>query len=121
MTTPRRSLQRVPPRAAFAARYLYVVEGEDIDRDAVAEQLGSWGYRRVPLVEDRGDFAVRGGIIDIFPPAHPNPLRLQLAGDTIEAMHEFDPVSQRLAAPPVGAADPADARVRPRRPRAARR
>src|SRR5215475_6620423 len=82
----------------IAPRYLYVVEGEEVDRDAMAEQLASWGYQRVPLVEDRGDFAVRGGIIDVFPPAHPMPLRLQLVGDTIEALHEFDPVSQRLAA-----------------------
>jgi transcription-repair coupling factor (superfamily II helicase) len=96
VTTPEALLQRVPPRAAFAPRYLYVVEADDIDRDSVAQQLTAWGYRRVGLVEDRGDFAVRGGIIDVFPPAHPNPLRLQLAGDTIEAIHEFDPVSQRL-------------------------
>jgi transcription-repair coupling factor (superfamily II helicase) len=96
VTTPDALLQRVPPRDTFAPRYLYVVEGEEVDRDAMAEQLASWGYRRVPLVEDRGDFAVRGGIIDVFPPAHPAPLRLQLAGDAIEALHEFDPVSQRL-------------------------
>ena len=98
VTTPDALAQRVPPRAAFAGRYLYLVEGETVDRDGVAEQLTGWGYRRVPLVEDRGDFAVRGGIIDLFPPAHPNPIRVQLAGDTIEALHAFDPVSQRLAA-----------------------
>ncbi|MGH7789045.1 MAG: transcription-repair coupling factor [Candidatus Binatia bacterium] len=96
VTTPESLLQRVAPRVHFAARYLYVVEGEEIDRDAVAEQLVGWGYRRVPLVEDRGDFSVRGGILDVFPPAHPNPLRLQLAGDAIESLQEFDPVSQRL-------------------------
>ena len=97
VTTPESLAQRVPPRDVFAARYLYIVEGEEIDRDSVVEQLVAWGYRRVDLVEDRGDVAVRGGIIDVFPPAHPNPVRLQLAGDTIEALHEFDPVSQRLA------------------------
>jgi len=97
VTTPEALSQRVPPRASFAAQYLYIVEGEDIDRDDIATRLVSWGYRRVPLVEDRGDFSVRGGIIDVYPPAHPQPLRLQLAGDTIEAMHAFDPVSQRLA------------------------
>ncbi len=97
VTTAEALLQRVPPRDPFASQYLYLVEGEEIDRDAVAAQLVSWGYRRVPLVEDRGDFTVRGGIVDIFPPAHPQPLRLQLFGDQIEAMHAFDPVSQRLA------------------------
>jgi transcription-repair coupling factor (superfamily II helicase) len=97
VTTPEALLQRVPARAAFANQYLYVVEGEEIDRDDVAARLVSWGYRRVPLVEDRGDVSIRGGIIDVFPPAHPKPLRLQLFGDQIEAMHAFDPVSQRLA------------------------
>ncbi len=97
VTTPEALLQRVPPRAAFSTQYLYLVEGEEIDRDAVATRLISWGYRRVPLVEDRGEFSLRGGIIDVFPPAHPQPLRLQLAGDQIEALHAFDPVSQRLA------------------------
>ena len=98
VTTPESLAQRVPPRAAFAARYLYVVDGEEIDRDALAAQLAAWGYRRVGLVEDRGDFTVRGGIVDVFPPAHPNPIRLQLVGDVIDSLHEFDPVSQRLAA-----------------------
>ncbi|MBX3025414.1 transcription-repair coupling factor [bacterium] len=97
VTTPESLLQRVPARETFAAQYLYIVEGEEIDRDAVAARLVSWGYRRVPLVEDRGDVSIRGGIIDVFPPAHPKPVRLQLCGDQIEAMHAFDPVSQRLA------------------------
>lgn len=99
VTTPESLALRVPPRSLFASRYLYVVEGEEIDRDGIAAQLTSWGYRRVPLVEDRGDFTVRGGIIDVFPPAHPRPFRLQLAGDAIETLHEFDPISQRLGAP----------------------
>ena len=73
VTTPESLLQRVPPRDAFAQQYLYVVEGEEIDRDAVGARLVSWGYRRVPLVEDRGDVSIRGGIIDVFPPAHPKP------------------------------------------------
>ncbi|MGD9762572.1 MAG: transcription-repair coupling factor [Candidatus Binatia bacterium] len=98
VTTAESLAQRVPPRDSTASRYLYLVEGDAIERDAVAAQLVSWGYRCVSLVEDRGDFAVRGGIIDVFPPAHARPLRLELFGDTIEAVHEFDPVSQRLAA-----------------------
>ncbi len=95
VTTAEALMQRVPPRREFAARYAYLVEGDDIDRDRLAEQLVGWGYRRTALVEDRGEFSVRGGIIDVFPPAHPNPVRVQLSGDTIEAMHEFDPISQR--------------------------
>lgn len=96
VTTAEALVQRVPPRAAFAQRYTYLVEGDEVDRDHLARQLTDWGYRHLPLVEDRGELSVRGGIVDIFPPAHANPLRLELSGDTIEALHEFDPVSQRL-------------------------
>ncbi|HEX7409029.1 MAG TPA: transcription-repair coupling factor, partial [Candidatus Binatia bacterium] len=98
VTTAEALLQRVPPRTPFAERLRYLVEGDAIDLDALAQQLDDWGYRRVPLVEDRGDFAIRGGILDIFPPAHPQPLRIELVGDVIEAIREFDPVSQRSLA-----------------------
>lgn len=95
VTTAEALLQRVPPRAAFAERLRYLVEGDAVDLSTLASELDAWGYRRVPLVEDRGDFSVRGGILDIFPPAHPQPLRIELAGDVIETIREFDPVSQR--------------------------
>jgi transcription-repair coupling factor (superfamily II helicase) len=99
VTTADAVLQRVPPRAGFAARLRYLVEGDEVDLHDLAAQLDDWGYRRVPLVEDRGDFSVRGGILDIFPPAHPQPLRIELAGDVIESIREFDPVSQRSLDP----------------------
>jgi transcription-repair coupling factor (superfamily II helicase) len=95
VTTADALLQRVPPRARFSERLRYLVEGDEVDLDTLAVQLDDWGYRRVPLVEDRGDFSVRGGILDIFPPAHPQPLRIELVGDIIESIREFEPVSQR--------------------------
>jgi len=95
VTTPEALLQRVPPRRQFAERLRYLVEGDEIDLDTLARQLDDWGYRRVPLVEERGDFSVRGGILDLYPPAHAQPLRIELVGDVIEAIREFDPVSQR--------------------------
>jgi len=96
VATPEALLLRVPPRGDVGRRYAYLVEGEDVDRDSFAAQLQSWGYHRTPLVEDRGEFSVRGDIIDVFPPGHGEPVRLQLFGDTIEALHSFDVVSQRL-------------------------
>ncbi|MBP1685217.1 MAG: transcription-repair coupling factor Mfd [Deltaproteobacteria bacterium] len=99
VTTAEAVLQRVPPRAEFGARLRYLVEGDEIDLEALARQLDDWGYRRVALVEDRGDFGIRGGILDIFPPAHPQPLRIELMGDVIESIREFDPVSQRSLQP----------------------
>ena len=87
----------------------------------LATELDDWGYRRMPLVEDRGDFSVRGGILDIFPPAHAQPLRIELAGDVIESIREFDPVSQRSLERAPGVPDLAGARVRRRRPHQPRR
>lgn len=57
--------------------------------------LSSLGYQSVPVVEDESSFSVRGGIIDIFSPAHPHPVRLELFGDQIESMRYFDAASGR--------------------------
>jgi transcription-repair coupling factor (superfamily II helicase) len=54
-----------------------------------------WGYRRVPLVEEKGEVGVRGGIIDLFPPSAEEPLRIEFFGDTVESLRFFDPASQR--------------------------
>jgi transcription-repair coupling factor (superfamily II helicase) len=96
VTTAESLLQKVAPLDAFGSRYLYLVQGDSIDRDQLAQQLVAWGYRHLGLVEDRGEISMRGGIIDVFPPAHPKPIRINLEGDVIETMHEFDPVTQRL-------------------------
>ncbi len=95
VTTAAALLLRVPPRDQFARRLHYFVEGDELSLDTVASQLVEWGYRRVPLVEDRGDFSIRGGLLDIFPPAHAQPLRIEMFGDMIETIREFEPVSQR--------------------------
>jgi len=99
VTTPQALLLRVPPRAAFTERLRYMVEGDEVDLDQLATQLDDWGYRRVPLVEERGDFSIRGGILDIFPPAHPQPLRIELLGDRIESIRDLDPITQRSLDP----------------------
>ena len=57
--------------------------------DKFSERLTQLGFQSVPLVEDEGTFAVRGGIIDIFSPAHPLPVRVELFGDTIESRGGF--------------------------------
>ena len=58
-------------------------------------RLVEWGYHRVPLVQDPGDLALRGGILDVFPAGYSRPLRLEFVGDDVERMREFDPESQR--------------------------
>jgi transcription-repair coupling factor (superfamily II helicase) len=87
--------QRCLPRAAFADAVTYVVEGETLEPGALADRLIEWGYHRVPLVQDPGDLALRGGILDVFPAGHARPVRLEFLGDDVERLREFDPVSQR--------------------------
>jgi transcription-repair coupling factor (superfamily II helicase) len=63
--------------------------------------LGSVGYTRTEMVELPGQFAVRGGIVDVFSPESPRPVRIELLGDTVESVREFDPRTQRSIAPVV--------------------
>ena len=66
-----------------------------IERQEFIERLLRCGYHQVDLVEEWGDFGVRGGIIDLFPPHLPRPIRLEFMGDEIESLREFDPATQR--------------------------
>jgi transcription-repair coupling factor (superfamily II helicase) len=87
--------RRVIPRAGFGVLCEVALEGEVLDRDATAAQLARAGYGRVPVVEDPGTFAVRGGVVDVFPPLYRFPARLELYGDLVESIRFFDPQSQR--------------------------
>ncbi len=69
--------------------------GDEIDREALALILTEAGMRREIRVEDPGSFAVRGSVIDVFPPSADVPVRLELWGDEITEIREFDPVTQR--------------------------
>ncbi len=88
-------LQKVVPRDAVRGFMAPVSIGDTIDRDLFAAKLLDGGYRRVPLVEEGGDFSVRGNVIDLYPPTSPGPYRLLLAGDEIESIREMDVASQR--------------------------
>lgn len=61
----------------------------------LARELTKLGYQSVPVVEDEGSFAIRGGIVDIYSPAHKLPVRIELFGDTIESLRHFNPETQR--------------------------
>ncbi len=89
---------RVPARDAVAARTVRLAAGQAVDRDDLVESLVAAGYTRMPLVEDRGEIAVRGGIVDVFPPQRERPVRIELLADEIESIREFDPASQRSQA-----------------------
>ncbi len=95
VATPRALFRLLPEAGAFAAARLAVRPGEDLPIERLAAHLVAHGYRRTDLVYEIGDFAVRGGILDLFPPGEPAPVRLDYFGDTVEAIRWFDPQSQR--------------------------
>ncbi|HEX5759657.1 MAG TPA: transcription-repair coupling factor [Thermoanaerobaculia bacterium] len=95
VATPRALFRLLPAPAAFTAARLVVRPGEDHPPERLVEHLLAHGYRRTDLVYEVGDFAVRGGILDLFPPGEAAPVRLDYFGDTVEAVRWFDPQSQR--------------------------
>jgi transcription-repair coupling factor (superfamily II helicase) len=86
---------RVPPKEQFAQSIIELSAGSDTNFGALLSNLADRGFDRKPLVETYGDFAVRGGIVDVFPFIGENPIRLEFWGDTIESIREFDALSQR--------------------------
>jgi transcription-repair coupling factor (superfamily II helicase) len=98
LTTLNAATQRVPMpallhSASFAARV-----GERIDEAGLRRFLATMGYAPTPTVTEPGDYAIRGGIVDIFPPGAAEPLRLDLFGDVLDGVRRFDPESQRSTA-----------------------
>ena len=87
-------LQRVPPRDAIAIASFQARVGEEVDRDALVSFLAANGYARASTVRDPGDFALRGGIVDLWPPGSDEPLRLDFFGETLDAIRKFDAVTQ---------------------------
>ena len=88
-------MQRAIPRQVLSAIALELVVEEEYERSQLLDTLLQLGYQPVSLVEDRGSFAVRGDIVDLFPPDAEQPVRLDFYGDFIERMRPFDPASQR--------------------------
>ncbi len=88
-------LRLVVPRDELDALTARVRVGEEIDRDELVTLLVRAGFVRCPVVEDAGTFAVRGGVIDVFPPLYRFPARVELLGDEVETIRLFDPQTQR--------------------------
>ena len=88
-------LQKVIPKEKLAGFAELVQAGEEIDRNDLISKLETYGYTRTSLVEDVGEYAVRGGIIDYFTPLDEKPVRIEFFGDVAETMRLFSPTSQR--------------------------
>ena len=97
LTTVNALLQKVPPRDFIAATSLKLRAGNVLTMQALIERLAISGYMRAGTVTDPGQYAVRGGILDLYPPGG-DPIRLDFFGDTLESIRAFDPDTQRTAA-----------------------
>jgi transcription-repair coupling factor (superfamily II helicase) len=85
--------------ASFYADLAHVVRrGEMVDPEKLVERLRLGGYNQVDVVEMPGEFAHRGGLIDVYPPELERPVRIELFGDEVESLRKFDPATQRSAA-----------------------
>jgi len=88
-------MQRLPPLRYVIGNTFDVRVGQKLDLDTEKRRLESAGYRNVPQVLDPGDFAVRGGLLDVYPMGADEPYRVELFDDAIDSIRAFDPESQR--------------------------
>jgi transcription-repair coupling factor (superfamily II helicase) len=95
VTTANAIVQRTPPVGWLSAQALSAAPGNALDLDDLAKWLDHNGFSRAPTVRDAGEYAVRGGIVDLFAPGVLGPIRLDFFGDTLETIRTFDPESQR--------------------------
>src|SRR3954468_18438768 len=91
-------LPRVTTGDRLLAASLDLRPGQDIAPTDLAELLVDAGFTREDPADEHGEFAVRGGIVDIFPAGETNPVRLEFIGDTIETLRTYDPSTQRSIA-----------------------
>jgi transcription-repair coupling factor (superfamily II helicase) len=84
---------------SYAALAFMVERHADVPLEDLVRHLDSTGYARAEMVEAPGQFAFRGGIVDVFPPEAVRPVRVELLGDTVESIREFDPATQRSVNP----------------------
>ncbi len=98
LTTVNAALQRVPPLESIRKAATRLTAGGRVSMDQVIQRLDASGFYRTGTVMEPGEYAVRGGILDLFAPGHARPVRLDFFGDTLESIRQFDPVTQRTQA-----------------------
>jgi transcription-repair coupling factor (superfamily II helicase) len=91
-------MQKVLSPLELKESLLSLFIGEEVNREPLIHFLQENGYTSVRIVEERGDFSLRGGIIDIYTPFYEEPLRLEFDGDRLESIRRFDPETQRSVA-----------------------
>ena len=91
----RAALQKIPSRQIHSQWAFSLSPEQEFGREELINRLEGMGYIRSTLVSEMGEFAVRGHLVDIFPPSTPGPLRVEFIGDTVDSLRLFDPESQR--------------------------
>ena len=100
LIVPARALfQRLPPAEKFQERVVTLAVGDELDLHALLQKLIENGFVRTDLVGEAGEFAFRGGILDLFSATAPKPVRVELLGDTIDSLRWFDVETQRSEEP----------------------
>ncbi|MBL3571504.1 transcription-repair coupling factor [Rhodovulum sulfidophilum] len=95
LTTLGAATQRVPAREVLQGASFTARVGMQIDEAALKAFLVRMGFTQAPTVMEPGDYAIRGGIVDIYPPGEAGPVRLDLFGDVLDGARRFDPATQR--------------------------
>lgn len=95
VTSVNAALQKLPPREYVGQQSFSAAPGNALNIEDIARWLDTNGFTRVSTVRDVGEFAVRGGLVDLFPPGFSDPVRLDFFGETLESIRAFDPETQR--------------------------
>jgi transcription-repair coupling factor (superfamily II helicase) len=95
VTTIAAAMQRTPPQEVTVSAGFDAAVGRDLDQPALEKYFVTNGYMRASTVNERGEYAVRGGVIDVFPPGFEEPVRLDMFGSELESIRTFDPATQR--------------------------
>ncbi|MFC0810533.1 transcription-repair coupling factor [Paracoccus panacisoli] len=99
LTTMNAAIQRLPAAETVRGASFIATKGARLDESALRGFLVRMGFSQSPTVSEPGDYAIRGGIIDIYPPGGAGPVRLDLFGDVLDGIRQFDPETQRSLAP----------------------
>jgi transcription-repair coupling factor (superfamily II helicase) len=95
VTTPQALSRRVIPKEVLREHVLEIKAGAELPPEDLTRRLATLGYSRSPLVESPGEFARRGGLLDLYPPGAEGPVRVDYFGDYVESLRRFEPQSQR--------------------------
>ncbi len=94
-TTVAAAMQRVPPKSVTRSSGFATHIGRELDTQALEAYFSANGYLRASTVSERGEYAIRGGVVDVFPPGFEEPVRLDMFGSELESIRTFDPATQR--------------------------